>query len=152
MERYGEAFGTMGENLSFGKSKADEYMISLYIDDGVLDRGHRSAITNPKYNYVGVAYCPHNSSFEGMVALAYATDFILNELGKAEIERRFTSRREGSNVNHLTAPPELSYGPFITPTFNPEIMRNFIDTKFDPEKETISPNLDLENKRPKISP
>lgn len=41
MERYGEAFGTMGENLSFGKSYADEYMISLYIDDGVSDRGHR---------------------------------------------------------------------------------------------------------------
>jgi len=44
MERYGVPSGTMGENLSFGKSRGDEYMTSLFIDDGVADRGHRTAI------------------------------------------------------------------------------------------------------------
>lgn len=44
MERYGVPSGTMGENLSFGKSRGDEYMTSLFIDDGVPDRGHRIAI------------------------------------------------------------------------------------------------------------
>lgn len=79
MERYGEAWGTMGENLSFGKAGGgDEYMLSLFIDDGVADRGHRKAIQSSKYNLVGIAYCPHNSQYEGMVALAYATSFTVN--------------------------------------------------------------------------
>jgi uncharacterized protein YkwD len=61
MERYGVASGTMGENLSFGKSRGDEYMTSLFIDDGVADRGHRRAITSNKYYKVGIAYCSHKS-------------------------------------------------------------------------------------------
>jgi uncharacterized protein YkwD len=100
MERYGVASGTMGENLSFGKSRGDEYMISLFIDDGVSDRGHRTAIRNKKYNKVGICYCSHNSDYYGMVAIAYATDFEINEKGEKEIERRFKSRREGSNVEN----------------------------------------------------
>ena len=98
MERYGDASGTMGENLSFGKSRGDEYMTSLFIDDGVADRGHRTAIQSTKYFKVGLAYCPHKSTYQGMVAIAYATDFVINERGKREIERRFKSRRVGSNV------------------------------------------------------
>ena len=35
-----------------------------------------------------------------MLALAYATDFKINARGKREIERRFTSRREGTNVEY----------------------------------------------------
>jgi len=63
MERYGDPSGTMGENLSFGKSRGDEYMTSLFIDDGVADRGHRIAIQSTKYNLVGLAYCPHKSDY-----------------------------------------------------------------------------------------
>jgi uncharacterized protein YkwD len=88
----------MGENLSFGKSRGDEYMTSLFIDDGVADRGHRTAIQNKKYNLVGLAYCPHKSDYQGMVAIAYATDFTINSRGKREIEKRFKSRRVGSNA------------------------------------------------------
>jgi len=72
----------MGENLSFGKSQGDEYMISLFIDDGVKDRGHRIAIQNEKYELVGLAYCPHKSDYSGMVAIAYATAFDLSEYGR----------------------------------------------------------------------
>lgn len=82
IDRYGKGSGTMGENLSFGKSQGDEYMISLFIDDGVKDRGHRIAIQNDKYKLVGLAYCPHNSDYTGMVAIAYATDFVLSNAGR----------------------------------------------------------------------
>ena len=98
MGRYGQASGTMGENLSFGKSRGDEYMTSLFIDDGVANRGHRNAIQRKNYFKVGIAYCSHKSVYDGMVAIAYATDYVVNERGKREIERRFKSRREGSNV------------------------------------------------------
>jgi len=72
ISRYGSYTGTVGENLSFGDSKGSEYMLSLYIDDGVLNRSHRSAITNPVYTKTGVAHCSHKSQMRGMVAIVYA--------------------------------------------------------------------------------
>ena len=92
MELYGVASGTTGENLAVGYSQGDEYMISLFVDDGVLDRGHRVAIQNKEYTKVGIAYC------NGKVAIAYATDFGTTMEGEQEIERRFKSRRVGSNA------------------------------------------------------
>ena len=44
MKKWGKATGVIGENLSFGMSEGDEYMMSLFIDDGVKDRGHRRVI------------------------------------------------------------------------------------------------------------
>jgi uncharacterized protein YkwD len=76
--RYGKGSGTLGENLSFGKSRGDEHMTALWIDDGVADRGHRRAIMSKEYFKVGIAYCSHKSVYEGMVAIAYATDFEIN--------------------------------------------------------------------------
>jgi uncharacterized protein YkwD len=57
MERYGKGSGTLGENLSFGNSWDDEYMTSLWVDDGVVNRGHRHAITQKAYRKVGIAFC-----------------------------------------------------------------------------------------------
>jgi hypothetical protein len=102
INRWGQASGVIGENLSFGMSEGDEYMISLFIDDGVKNRGHRNAIQNRNYKKVGIAYCPHNSMYRGMVAIAYATDFKTSYKGRREAERRFLSRRKGSNVESNT--------------------------------------------------
>ena len=103
----------MGENLSFGKSRGDEYMISLFIDDGVSDRGHRQAICNEKYFKVGIAYCNHNSDYHGMVAIAYATDFVTSMEGEQEIERRFESRRVGSNAEKSSMEEILVEEPWV---------------------------------------
>ena len=111
--RYGVAEGSMGENLSFGKSKGDEYILSLFIDDGVSNRGHRKAITSKKYHLAGVAYCPHYSNYAGMVSIAYATKFRLNRKGRKEIAKRYHSRRRGSNfpAEQSEIPPEqLNFG------------------------------------------
>jgi uncharacterized protein YkwD len=72
IKKYGTWSGISGENLAFGTSRGDEYMLNLYIDDGVADRGHRTSIQNKRFKYVGIAYCPHNSKYKGMVAIAYA--------------------------------------------------------------------------------
>lgn len=110
----------MGENLSFGKSRGDEYMTSLFIDDGVKNRGHRLAIQSTRYELVGLAYCPHNSDYFGMVAIAYATGFELNAKGKQEIDSRFASRRVGSNLNLSntvsTGAPTTTVPQVVTPS------------------------------------
>lgn len=54
-------------------------MVSLFVDDGVADRGHRVAIQSLNYKKAGLAYCPHNSKYYGMVAIAYATQFDISE-------------------------------------------------------------------------
>ena len=102
MRRYGDTADNMGESLSFGKSRGTEYMTALFIDDGVANRGHRLSLQFKDYYLTGLAYCSHKSSYHGMVAIAYADDFKVNEKGKREIQKRFRSRREGSNVDWRT--------------------------------------------------
>jgi uncharacterized protein YkwD len=37
-----------------GRNHALQTIMGLIIDDGVENRGHRTNIFNPKYNYVGI--------------------------------------------------------------------------------------------------
>ena len=49
-------------------------MLSLIVDDGVADRGHRVAIYNPRFRVVGIAsgahseYGPHTPSRDSSIA------------------------------------------------------------------------------------
>jgi hypothetical protein len=56
--RYGTG-NFVGENNVYGSNKADELIISLLIDDGVPDRGHRKSLLHPEFNQVGVATGTH---------------------------------------------------------------------------------------------
>merc|ERR1712137_136432 len=87
INRYGRWGGTVSENLAYGRSEGDEYMVQLYIDDGVRDRGHRINMLNPELKLTGMAYCGHNS-YGGMMAVAYAKSFTPNSFGKASVIRR----------------------------------------------------------------
>ena len=49
-------------------------MYQLYIDDGVLSRGHRKSMINPNFTKTGIAYCKHSTS-TGMLVITYAGDF-----------------------------------------------------------------------------
>lgn len=59
IEKFGEWDGNIGENLSFGPATARDIVISLLIDDGVPDRGHRHTILNADFHYIGTATGPH---------------------------------------------------------------------------------------------
>jgi len=87
INKYGRWGGTVSENLAYGRSEGDEYMVQLYIDDGVRDRGHRINMLNPELKLTGMAYCKHNS-YGGMMAVAYAKSFKPNSFGKTSVIRR----------------------------------------------------------------
>ena len=55
MDKYGRWGGRVGENLSYGASSGMNAVIQLYIDDGVLSRGHRKNLTNPHFKVMGAA-------------------------------------------------------------------------------------------------
>ena len=74
MEKYGEWNICSGEDITYGNFEARQIVISLLIDDGVPDRGHRNNILNPKSRYVGVSFGKH-PSYRAMCVIDYAGDF-----------------------------------------------------------------------------
>jgi len=87
MNRYGSWGGSAAENLAYGKSDGEGFMLQLYIDDGVPDRGHRKAILNPNLKMVGMHHCDHKG-YGGMLAVAYAVSFTPSTFGKQELDAR----------------------------------------------------------------
>jgi hypothetical protein len=57
--RYGAWFGNIAENYSYGYEEPLKIVVELLLDYGVEGRGHRKAILNPKFRYVGVGVRPH---------------------------------------------------------------------------------------------
>jgi hypothetical protein len=75
VSRYGEWVGGLSENLQWGTSNAHEAIMSLMIDDGVKNRGHRINMMNPGYKKVGVAVADH-PKWRVSYVINYANDFI----------------------------------------------------------------------------
>ena len=73
MKRYVHKFNTLNaENLAFEKnSQGLAVILSLFIDDGVKDRGHRVNMQNPSFVYMGSYTGPHKV-YQGMTAINYA--------------------------------------------------------------------------------
>ncbi|CAD8070257.1 unnamed protein product [Paramecium primaurelia] len=82
IERHGSwKPGTIGENISFGKSTAEDIVIQLIVDDGVPSRGHRSNFFEPAYKQVGIFGAPHKA-FKHVFVFDFASKF--SQGGKQE--------------------------------------------------------------------
>jgi uncharacterized protein YkwD len=57
----GDPYNHVGENCSYGYERAIDIVISLLIDEGIKDLGHRDNILSFDFNSVGVAIRPHKS-------------------------------------------------------------------------------------------
>ena len=57
----GNPYNHVGENCSYGYEQAIDIVLSLLIDEGVSDVGHRKNMLNAEFNSVGVAIRPHKS-------------------------------------------------------------------------------------------
>jgi uncharacterized protein YkwD len=73
VERYGSWKGPIGENLSYGEDTARDRVITMLIDDGVANRGHRNRIFNASYTVAGIACGAHQLG--GMCAVTLAASF-----------------------------------------------------------------------------
>ena len=56
----GNPYTNVAENCSYGHSRAIDIVVSLLIDDGVKNLGHRVNTLNPEFNSVGVAIREHS--------------------------------------------------------------------------------------------
>lgn len=59
IERFAQWDGTIGENIDYGDTNAEDIVVNLLIDDGVQTRGHRTNILKPEHVFAGVAYGDH---------------------------------------------------------------------------------------------
>ena len=50
---------TIGENIQYNSQTPLEAMLSLLIDDGVPNRGHRTNIFNDRFHFMGAATGMH---------------------------------------------------------------------------------------------
>ncbi|MGL4369607.1 MAG: CAP domain-containing protein, partial [Spirochaetota bacterium] len=72
VNRYGKWAGAVGENISYGSTSAREFVISLLVDDGVLDRGHRKIILERRYRTAGVAVEENHPSYGPICVQTFA--------------------------------------------------------------------------------
>lgn len=54
-----ESYNTVGENCYYGSGDALEIVMTLLIDEGVPNLGHRKNIFNVSFNSIGVSVQPH---------------------------------------------------------------------------------------------
>lgn len=59
IKKYNAKFNPIGENCDYGNSKAINIVMSLLIDEGVSDKGHRKNILHKQYSHVGVSIREH---------------------------------------------------------------------------------------------
>lgn len=74
VQAYGRFGGILGEEINYGGADARTIVVSLIIDDGVPDRGHRKNIFNPRYKVAGAAIGPH-AVYQYMCVVDFAETF-----------------------------------------------------------------------------
>ena len=74
IEKYGKWDICASEDITYGSLEARHIVISLLIDDGVPNRGHRQNILNPCTRFAGAATGGH-PTYRAMCVIDYAGDY-----------------------------------------------------------------------------
>ncbi len=115
IERYLNWDITIAENLDFGGKTGEDVIVSLIVDDGVPNRGHRMNIFKDDLKYIGIGIGRHNSEYEICTTLAYVGE-ISDEKYKTINEKLDTIRVAKKKAKTEEAPTEDKGGKSKTKT------------------------------------
>lgn len=79
IEQHVEWDQNCGENIDVGSKTGQDVILSLLVDDGVKERGHRANLFKPDFKYVGIGCAPHRE-YEVVTIINYVGN--LREKGK----------------------------------------------------------------------
>ncbi len=72
IKSYCNCYYTMiGENIDYGSSNPIEILLTLLIDEGITDRGHRKNILEKDFKYIGLSIGYH-ASYQSMCVMDFA--------------------------------------------------------------------------------
>jgi hypothetical protein len=113
MNRFGDWKETCGENIAYGSVDATDILISLFVDDGVPGRGHRTNILNPAFKVAGAFFTKHKT-IRTVCVVNYAGGFVAKtEENKSPVRTKKVGKaRIGQSTKGLTkvAPKLLDDG------------------------------------------
>jgi hypothetical protein len=75
--KYGQFISTIGENIAYGHTAAEDVILQLFVDDGVAGRGHRVNIMKPAFKFMGASSGSHGK-YGSMTCIGYAGGFTSN--------------------------------------------------------------------------
>lgn len=75
--KYGQFVSTVGENIAYGTTVAEDIVLQLFVDDGVSSRGHRTNIMKPEFKVMGASSGGHGK-YNSMTCIGYAGGFTSN--------------------------------------------------------------------------
>ena len=75
--QYGRWSGKYSENIHYGLTDPRDIIISLLIDDGVSNRGHRNVMLSGEYSQAGIHYGRH-PHYRYMCVITYAVEYVEN--------------------------------------------------------------------------
>jgi uncharacterized protein YkwD len=109
LRKYIEWDITIAENIDFGALSGEDVVVSLLVDDGVEDRGHRENMFNTKIKYFGVGVATHRE-YDICTVIDYVGDIIsytdksknknLSKGNKAKAAINNSSFHLGSSLNN----------------------------------------------------
>jgi uncharacterized protein YkwD len=86
IERFGAWQGSVGENLSYGKDTARQRIMTLLIDDGFADRGHRNRLLSSDFKVAGLS-CGDHAQLGVMCVITLAGGY--TDRGSANAAQKF---------------------------------------------------------------
>lgn len=90
-------------NVSPGlANRGEQVIMELFIDDGVVGRGHRSNIWDSTYRKTGIAHC-ETANRETLVVITYAGNFVIAPARQRAVEQaRDDQARAGVSFRYLS--------------------------------------------------
>jgi hypothetical protein len=84
--------------LDFGSKTGSDVIMSLIVDDGVYDRGHRENIFEPDFLVCGIAAAEHKS-FRTVIAIDYSKAYYKKGQKPKKVATEFSGGGGGADCN-----------------------------------------------------